>query len=48
MTQSVPTRLGTEVLGPSQISATMNTDHVVPEMKRDAVDRTERLLTAHP
>ena len=45
--QGVSPRTVMKVLGHSQISLTMNTySHVVPELKREAADRMERLLTA--
>ena len=47
LAQGVPARTVMEVLGHSQIGLTMNTyAHVMPEMKRDAADRMERLRLA--
>ena len=46
LAQGVSPRTVMKVLGHSQISLTMNTySHVVPELKREAADRMERLLT---
>ena len=46
LAQGVGPRTVMEVLGHSQIGLTMNTyAHVVPELKREAADRMERLLS---
>jgi len=44
--QGVPSRVVMDVLGHSQIGLTMNTyAHVIPELRRDAADRMDFLLT---
>lgn len=45
LAQGVSPRVVMEILGHSQIALTMNTyTHVLPELKRDAADRMERVL----
>ncbi len=46
LVQGVSPRVVMEVLGHSEIAMTMNTyTHVIPELRRDAADRMEALLT---
>ena len=46
LAQGVPARVVMEVLGHSQIALTMNTyTHVLPELKRDAAQRMNELIT---
>ena len=45
LTEGVAARVVMEILGHSQIGATLNTyTHVDPELNRDAAERLERLL----
>jgi len=46
LAQGVPARVVMEILGHSQIGLTMNTyAHVIPELRRNAADRMEELIS---
>jgi len=46
LAQGVPARVVMEILGHSQVGITMNTcTHVIPELRKDAADRMESLLS---
>jgi integrase len=48
LVQGVSPRVVMDVLGHSQIGLTMNTySHVIPDLRRDAADRMESLITEH-
>ena len=45
--QSVPARMGMQIVGLSQISLTLGTySHVVPELAQEAAERIDRVLWA--